>query len=93
MKRKRIVIKGVQDIGYRLFLYESAEAMDIPEFQARNIVGGVEVLIGGEDVSVDKFVDFIREERPERAEVEEIERFAQGFMLAQMGKLVNIGMA
>ncbi len=94
MKRKRIVIKGevVQDIGYRLFLYESAEAMDIPEFQARNIEGGVEVLIGGEDVSVDKFVDFIREERPGRAEVEEIEekeyegkikpieRFAQSFM-------------
>ena len=104
MKKKRTVIKGVQDIGYRLFLYESAEAMDISEFQARNIEGGVEVLIGGEDVSVDKFVDFIREERPERAEIEEIEekeyegkikpieRFAQSFMLAQMGKFVNIGM-
>ena len=106
MKRKRIVIKGevVQDIGYRLFLYESAEAMDISKFQARNIEGGVEVLIGGEDISVDKFVEFIREERPERAEVEEIEeeeykgkikpieRFAQSFMLAQMGKFVNIGM-
>jgi len=106
MKRKRIVIKGevVQDIGYRLFLYESAEAMDISKFQARNIEGGVEVLIGGEDISVDKFVEFIREERPERAEVGEIEeeeykgkikpieRFAQSFMLAQMGKFVNIGM-
>ena len=35
------MIKGkvVQDIGYRLFLYESAEAMDIPVFQARNIEG------------------------------------------------------
>ncbi|MGB2727184.1 MAG: acylphosphatase [Halobacteriota archaeon] len=106
MKRKRIVIKGevVQDIGYRLFLYEYAEAVDIPEFQARNIEEGVEVLVGGEGIGIDKYLDFVREEGPERAEIEEIEvedhegkikpieRFAQSFMLAQMGKFVNIGM-
>ena len=104
MKRKRILIKGivVQDIGYRLFLYESAEARDISEFQARNIEDGVEVLVGGEDV--DTFVGFVRAERPEQAEIEAIEvddyegtikpieRFAQSFMLAQIGKFVNIGM-
>ena len=106
MKRKRIVVKGkvVQDIGYRLFLYERAEALDLPEFQARNIEEGVEVLIGGEDIGVDKYHDFVREERPEQAEIEGIEvedyegkikvieRFAQSFMLAQMGKFVNICM-
>jgi acylphosphatase len=106
MKRMRIVIKGkvVQDIGFRLFLYEHAEEMDITEFRARNIEEGVEVLVGGEEIEVDKFVDFVRKERPERAEVGEIEeeeyegkikpieRFAQSFMLAQMGKFVNIGM-
>ncbi|MCD6456949.1 MAG: acylphosphatase [Methanophagales archaeon] len=106
MKRKRIVIKGavVQDIGYRLFLYEYAEAVDIREFQARNIEEGVEVLVGSEDIGVDKYLDFVREEGPERAEIEEIEvedyegkikpieRFAQSFMLAQMGKFVNIGL-
>jgi hypothetical protein len=49
-------------------------------------------------------VEFIEPERPERADVEAIEieeyegkikpieRFAQSFMLAQMGKFVNIGM-
>ncbi len=106
MKRMRIVIKGkvVQDIGFRLFLYEHAEEMDITEFRARNIEEGVEVLVGGEEIEVDKFVDFVRKERPERAEggeieeeeyegkIKPIERFAQSFMLAQMGKFVNIGM-
>ena len=107
MKRMRIVIKGrkvVQDIGFRLFLYEHAEEMDITEFRARNIEEGVEVLVGGEEIEVDKFEDFVRKERPERAEVGEIEveayegtikpieRFAQSFMLAQMGTFVNIGM-
>lgn len=106
MKRRRIVIKGtvVQDIGFRLFLYERAEELGIPEFQARNVKGGVEVLAGGEDSNVDMFVDCVRKERPEEAEVEAvevaeykgkikpIERFAQSFMLTQMGKFVNIGM-
>lgn len=106
MKRRRIVIKGtvVQDVGYRLFLYERAEELGIPEFQARNVKGGVEVLAGGEDSNVDMFVDCVRTERPEEAEVEAIEveayegtikpieRFAQSFMLTQMGKFVNIGM-
>ena len=101
MKGKRIVIK-VQHIGYRLFLYELAEGLDIPEFQARNIEKGVEVLVGGADT--EKFVDHVRKEKPERAEVREvevedyegkikpIERFSQSFMLSQMGKFVNIGM-
>jgi len=106
MKRKRIVIKGeVQDIGYRLFLYEHAEALDLSEFQARNIEGGVEVLVGGNDgIGVDNFFDFVREEMPEGVEIEEIEveayegkikpieRFAQSFMLTQMGKFVKIGL-
>ena len=108
MMRKRIVIKGtvVQDIGYRLFLYERAEETDVTEFQTRNVKEGVEVLVGGEDGKVDTFVDFIKTERPEEAdvkavevkkeeyegEIKPIERFAQGFMLAQMGKFVNIGM-
>ncbi len=99
------MIKGeVQDIGYRLFLYEHAEAFDLSEFQARNIEGGVEVLVGGNDgISADNFLDFVREEMPEGVEIEEIEveayegkikpieRFAQSFMLTQMGKFVKIG--
>ena len=104
--KRRVIIKGnvVQDIGFRLFLYEHAEALDITEFQARNIERAVEVLVGGEAAEVAKFVEFVELERPERADMEDIEleeyegkikpieRFAQSFMLAQMGKFVNIGM-
>jgi len=104
--KRRLVIKGdvVHDIGFRLFLYEHAEVLDITEFQARNVERAVEVLVGGDEAEVAKFVEFVEQERPERADVEDIEteeyegkikpieRFAQGFMLAQMGKFVNIGM-
>jgi acylphosphatase len=104
--KRRLVIKGdvVHDIGFRLFLYEHAEVMDITEFQARNIERTVEVLVGGDEAGVARFVEFVEQERPERADVEDIEideyegkikpieRFAQSFMLAQMGKFVNIGM-
>ncbi|NOR77765.1 MAG: acylphosphatase [Methanophagales archaeon] len=104
--KRRLVIKGdvVHDIGFRLFLYEQAEVLDIAEFQARNVERAVEVLVGGDEAEVAKFVEFVEQERPERADVEDIEteeyegkikpidRFAQSFMLAQMGKFVNIGM-
>jgi acylphosphatase len=105
VKRLRIVIKGkvVQDIGFRLFLYERADEMGIPEFQARNIKEGVEVLVCGEDFTVNNFMDLLRKERPKRVEVEAIEveayegqikpieRFPQSFMLTQLGKFVDIG--
>lgn len=103
MERKRILVKGkVKDIGYRLFLYENADGMDISEFYALNIRDGVEILVGGNDAG--KFADFVRKNFPERAEVLEvkvedydgkikpIERFAQSFVLSQMGKFVNIGL-
>lgn len=92
----------VQDVGFRLFLYENASAMDISEFYARNIPEGVEVLVGGPDA--EKFVAFVRDARFERGEIREvvaeeytgkimpIERFAQNFMLAQMSKFVSVGL-
>ncbi|MGB3458894.1 MAG: acylphosphatase [Halobacteriota archaeon] len=104
--KRRLVIKGdvVHDIGFRLFLYEHAEVLDITEFQARNVERAVEVLVGGDEAEVAKFVEFVEQERHGRADMEDIEteeyegkikpieRFAQSFMLAQMGKFVNIGM-
>jgi len=106
MKRLRIFILGtvVQDIGFRLFLFERADELALPEFQARNLKDGVEVLVGGEDAAVEQFCELARTERPEGAEVESIdvadykgtirpiERFAQSFMLTQMGKFVQFGM-
>ena len=64
-RRRRVVVRGeVQDVGFRLFLYENASAMDISEFYARNIPEGVEVLVGGPDA--EKFVAFVRDARFER---------------------------
>ena len=106
MKRVRIIIRGtvVQDIGYRLFLYERADELSLLEFQARNIKGGVEVLAGGEAAAIERFGELLGAEKPEGAEIsaieaeeyrgsiKPIERFAQSFMLTQMGKFVSIGM-
>jgi acylphosphatase len=103
MKRVRILIRGVvvQDIGFRLSLYERADELVIPEFQARNLKEGVEVLLGGEAAAVDQFVELVQTARPEGAEVETInvaeyegtikpiERFAQSFMLTQMGTILK----
>jgi acylphosphatase len=103
MKRVRIIIRGVvvQDIGFRLFIYERADELAIPEFQARNLKEGVEVLVGGEEASVDRFVELVQTARPEEAVVETIdvaeyegtirpiERFAQSFMLTQMGTILK----
>ena len=105
MKRLRILIQGmvVQDIGFRLFLFERADELALPEFQARNLKDGVEVLVGGDEAAVEQFCELVRTERPEGAEVETIavaeyegtirpiERFAQSFMLTQMGKFVQFG--
>ena len=102
-RRRRVVVRGeVQDVGFRLFLYENASAMDISEFYARNLPEGVEVLVGGPDA--EKFVAFVRDARFERGEIREviaeeytgkimpIERFAQNFMLSQMSKFVSVGL-
>ncbi len=104
MKRLRILIQGkvVQDIGFRLFLYEQADELAIPEFQARNLKGGVEVLVGGEEASVDRFVELVQTERPDGAEVEAIdvaeyegtikpiERLAQSFLPVLMGAILEL---
>lgn len=103
MKRLRILIQGtvVQDIGFRLFLFERADELALPEFQARNLKDGVEVLVGGDEVAVDQFCELVRTERPESAEVEAIavaeyegtirpiERFAQRFMPVLMGTILE----
>ena len=103
MKRARILITGkkIHNIGYRLFLFEMADAAGVDKFYAKNIRAGVEVLAGGENGVIDLFIqDVKRDIHPlaevQRIEVEDydgeirpIERFAQGFMLTQMGKFVG----
>lgn len=76
--RKRILIKGrkVHNVGYRPFLMEKAQELKIPNFHAKNIKENekqvVDVRVGGEGGRIDKFLNFVNENWPEFAEVENI---------------------
>ncbi|RLG69636.1 MAG: acylphosphatase, partial [Methanobacteriota archaeon] len=98
----------VHNVGYRLFLLEAADQMLIPRFDARNVrVDGKEgliVLIDGEKEQIEKFVGFVKAEKPEKAVVEKIEveeydgeirnieNFRASFNTSQLSKIVQIGL-
>lgn len=88
MTKKKIAIKGskVQNVGYRPFLLNVADSESILNFYANNKRGidkdgnqTVEVLVGGDDEVVNRFIEFIKDgvknsdNRPEKAIVESIE--------------------
>jgi len=106
--KKRIIISGpnVHNVGYRVFLMEEAEALLIPYFSARNLrdqLQQVEVLVGGEKEKVNSFVEFIRNNFPETAEVSSIEvedytgeirtieSFSRSFSASQLSKIATTG--
>jgi acylphosphatase len=108
MKAKKIVIKGkVHDVGYRLFLLIEAESLFIEYFDARNVVVEGEqhlnVLVGGQEEKITRFVEFARSNYPPEAsvlsvevgdylgEVRSIDSFRQSFMVLQMVKLAQAG--
>ncbi|MCW3128691.1 MAG: acylphosphatase, partial [Methanophagales archaeon] len=108
MKARKIVIKGkVHDVGYRLFLLIEAESLFIEYFDARNVVVDGEqhlnVLVGGQEEKITRFVEFARSNYPPEAsvlsvevedyfeEVRSIDSFRQSFMLLQMVKLAQAG--
>jgi hydrogenase maturation protein HypF len=73
----KITITGkVHGVGYRAFLLEEADSLLIPNFEARNVkINGKEaliVLIDGEKEQIESFVRFLKENKPEKAVVEEI---------------------
>ena len=109
MKARKIVIKGkVHGVGYRLFLLIEAESLFIEYFDARNVVVDGEqhlnVLVGGQEEKITRFVEFARSNYPPEAsvlsvevedyleEVRSIDSFRQSFMLLQMVKLAQAGM-
>ncbi|ODS37590.1 hypothetical protein BEH94_10220 [Candidatus Altiarchaeales archaeon WOR_SM1_SCG] len=79
--KKKIFIKGmkVHDIGYRLFLMNSAEDLGIENFDAKNIKQDgkqcVKVLIESSEDNVNRFIDFAKdkENRPEHANVDSVD--------------------
>jgi acylphosphatase len=95
-------------VGYRAFLLEEADNLLIPKFEARNAkIDGREaviVLVDGEKEQIESFVRFVRENKPEKAVVEEIrveeyhgtvrdiEKFRASFTSIQLSKIVQIGM-
>ncbi|MDK2876321.1 MAG: hypothetical protein PWQ22_731 [Archaeoglobaceae archaeon] len=104
----KITIKGkVHDVGYRLFLLEEADSLFIPCFDARNVkINGKEaliVLVDGEKEQLEQFLEFVKNNRPEMAIVEEIsveefrgrvrdiEKFRASFNTAQLSKIVQVG--
>ncbi len=103
--KKRLVIKGpkIQDVGYRLFLFEIAESNALTGFQARNISEGIEVLIEGEESNMNNFIKATITSFPPHAQVEKvitedyervvmsIENFYRLFTLQQLVKMATAG--
>jgi len=74
----KIIIKGkVHDVGYRPFLLGLAESLEVERFFADNIkVDGkqaVEILVDDEEDKVNAFIELIKKNKPENAEVESID--------------------
>jgi len=105
----KITITGkVHGVGYRAFLLEEADSLLIPNFEARNVkINGKEaliVLIDGEKEQIESFVRFVKENKPEKAVVEEmrveeyhgivrdIEKFRASFTSTQLSKIIQVGL-
>ena len=105
----KITITGkVHGVGYRAILLEEADSLLIPKFEARNVkINGKEaliVLIDGDKEQIESFVRFVKENRPEKAVVEEmrveeyrgtvrdIEKFRTGFTSTQLSKIIQVGL-
>jgi acylphosphatase len=108
MKSVELIIKGrkVKDVGYRPFLLLQALNSGIQKFFAYN--SGVEgnetvtVQMQGEDDIIASYIDFVKSQFPEHAEVEEIVerdfkgqvqdayKFAQTLQFEQIAKAVPV---
>ena len=110
MIKKKIIIKGpkVHDVGYRLFLLDEAEDRLRPFFSVKNIRNKeqvVEVLACGEENRVDRFIEFVKNNYPDDAEVDSvsvedyegdirtIESFSRSFSISQLSKIARTGVA
>ncbi len=73
--RIKIIIKGenVQEAGYRIFLFHNAFNYGIRKFNAFNVnKKKVLAFVEGDEETINTFMDFVKENKPEGAEVEEI---------------------
>lgn len=110
MIKQKIIIKGpkVHDVGYRLFLLDEAEARLIPLLSVKNIKNEmqvVEVLAGSEEDKVEGYIEFVKNNFPDDAEVNSvsvedyegdirtIESFSRSFSISQLSKIARTGVA
>lgn len=110
MEKRKILIKGpkVHGVGYRAFLLDEAEALLMPNFSARNIKNGteiVEILVGGTKENIDTYIKFIKNNYPEDAEVADIsfedydgdirtiEAYSRSFSASQLSKIAMTGVS
>jgi len=110
MIKKKIIIKGqkVHDVGYRLFLLDEAEARLIPFLSVKNIRNKaqvVEVLACGEEDRIERYIEFVKNNFPDDAEVDSvsvedyegdirtIESFSRSFSISQLSKIARTGVA
>jgi acylphosphatase len=105
LMKKRLLIKGpkVQDVGYRLLLFELAVSSGLVGFQVRNVNGDVEALIEGDEKSIDGFIKAVMTTYPPHAVVEriitedyegvvmKIEDFYRLFTIQQLVKIATAG--
>ena len=71
-KRLKINIEGlVQGVGFRPFVYRTARKCGLQGF-VLNSTAGVEMEVEGEEKSVYKFIDLIKEECPPLASITDI---------------------
>jgi len=72
--KKRLMIKGqkVQDVNYKLLLFEFAELNELVGFHVRNIDGDVEVLMEGDGKNIDNFIKTVMISHPPHVKVEKI---------------------
>jgi len=109
--KNKITIRGkkVHDVGYRLFLMDVAEDFEIENFNARNLKENdkeiVSVMIESPDENVNSFINFVKENFPEHADVDKesisvsdykgkiksFDAFERSFIRSQQAKFVVEG--
>ena len=101
--KARITIKGsrVQDVGYRLFLL--SRARNLRGFEAENVGEDLVVLVEGDEVSVGRFTEVVKAEKPPLAEVDEVvvegydgevmdvKEYREQLSLEQLAKIATVG--
>ncbi len=108
MKCFRLVFQGeaVTNVGFRIFLFSVARKLRIENFWAENIdLDKVEVLAKASKEVIDKFIDIVKKNKPERiiinkvdideydGEIPDSKSYYEMLSLEQLSKIVDAGLS